>query len=108
MVEAIRRDVQFVLPDFPEPRILTEDNQAAEALERKRGLLFRILRPKRDGQLFADIKMIETGFKAGSDRANRYFYNTQRGRLFIDATPEDISAVIQMRHKANDKNKRAK
>ena len=83
------------LPDSQVPK----DKSDKVLLQRRRGLLLRILQPKTDGQLREAKKRIEQNFKAGGMREERYFYAIKSGEeKTVDATPEDIDAVISMRH----------
>lgn len=72
---------------------------ADERWRRKIGLLTRILHDKDDGDLYRDMVGIEANFRVGGSRTIMYFYNTENyGRRTVEATPEEIRAVLGHRH----------
>lgn len=93
MPSKVEVEYQFPLP------IVTEQQPTERSRQRKIGLLTRILCGKRDGDLRRDIEGIEANFKVDGSRTIMYFYDTKRdGSKTVEATPEDIKAVLDRRH----------
>ncbi|MDD5146926.1 MAG: hypothetical protein PHV63_00025 [Candidatus Daviesbacteria bacterium] len=95
---SVEAGYQFPLPITIDITDLASQQLANKRRDRKIWLLTRILGDESNGDLYRDRVMIEANFKAGGSRTRMYFYDTKHGRRTVEATPEDIMAVLDRRH----------